>query len=129
MTYFHLSMIHAQNGKLEEAVRAAEKAYSRAPWNLGLTGYFAGLMERTGDTKRAAEMLQHLGDGEAYHAPLGFFFYALLCGEAQQAANWAEKAIEQRSPTITTALRYPLAKDLRSSSRWPALVKMMNQAG
>jgi hypothetical protein len=38
----------------------------------------------------------------------------------------AEKAIEQREPAVIYFLLLPIAKDLRRSSRWPALAKMMN---
>jgi hypothetical protein len=41
-------------------------------------------------------------------------------------ADWAEKAIEQRDPLMIFILRLPLAKALRSSSRWRGLAKMMN---
>jgi tetratricopeptide (TPR) repeat protein len=126
LAYLHLSFGHAQQGELEKAVSTADKAHSLAPWNLTITGYLAGLLKRTGDVSRAVTMLQKLGDGKAYGAPLGFVYYYLVCSEIDQAANWAEKAIEQRAQAIPAVLRLPLAKELRSSSRWPALAKMMN---
>lgn len=67
-----------------------------------------------------------LGDGTAFGAPFGFVYYHLVCSEFEQAAAWAEKAIEQREPWAIFLLMPPLAKDLRRSSRWPALAKMMN---
>jgi tetratricopeptide (TPR) repeat protein len=126
LAYLHLSFGHAQQGKLEEAVTTAAKAHSLAPWNLTIIGYFAGLLMRTGDVSRAVTMLQKLGDGKAYGAPLGFVYYYLACSEIGQAADWAEQAIQQRAQAIPAILQLPLAKDLRSSSRWPALAKMMN---
>ena len=48
-------------------------------------------------------------------------FFHLLCGEIDQAADWFEKAIEQRDPAMPT-----LGYRFRSSPRWPALAKMMN---
>ena len=126
MAYFTLSFIHSQQGNLEAALTFAEKAYALAPWYMGLVGYFAGLLRRTGDAGRAATLLQKLGDGKAYGAPHGFFNYHIMCSEVEQAADWAEKTIEQRDPQILYSLRMLAAKDLRSSSRWPALAKMMN---
>ena len=81
---------------------------------------------RTGDTSGAGAMLQKLGDGQAYGAPLGFVSCYLLCSEIDLAADWAEKAIEQRDPTLLGYLRFPYAKELLGSSRWPKLAKMMN---
>ena len=49
-----------------------------------------------------------------------------LCGDADQAADWFEKAIEQRDPAVVGYLRTPLMRILRSSPRWPALAKQMN---
>ena len=75
---------------------------------------------------RAEAVLETLGDGTAFGAPFGFVYYHLICSEIEQAADWAEKAIEQREPWVIFLLLLPLAKDLRQSSRWPALAKMMN---
>jgi eukaryotic-like serine/threonine-protein kinase len=126
MGYFLLSIFYAQRGKLVEAVQAAERAHSAAPWAMTVTGFLAGLLMRGGDPRHAAEVLQKLGTGEGYNAPYGFVYYWLLCSEVDQAAYWVQRTIEQRSPNILAALRLPLAADLRSSARWPALAKMMN---
>jgi len=71
-------------------------------------------------------VLENLGDGTAPGAPLGFIHYHLICSEIEQAAGWAEKAIEQRESSIIYFLLHPLARPLRRSSRWPALAKMTN---
>jgi hypothetical protein len=42
------------------------------------------------------------------------------------AADWTEKAIEQRDAALTSYLQLPPLKELRRSPRWPALAKMMN---
>ncbi len=126
MAFFLLSLFHAQQGRLVEATQAAEQAHSMAPWAMTVIGFLAGLRMRTGDPRRAAEVLQKLGTGEAYNAPYGFVYYWLLCAETDQAAYWVQKSVEQRSPNILAALRLPLATDLRASSRWSALAKMMN---
>jgi len=71
-------------------------------------------------------VLKNLGNGTQYGAPFGFSFYHLVCSDIESAADWAEKAIEQREPAVRLLLQLPLAKDLRQSSRWPALAKTMN---
>ncbi|HEV2200939.1 MAG TPA: protein kinase [Bryobacteraceae bacterium] len=124
--YFLPGMIYTQQGNLEEAVHAVEKAHDLAPWAMPVIGTLAGLLRRTGNTGRSAMILQKLGNGTAYDASRGFVFYHLVCSEIDQAADWAEKAIEQRSPTMPWFLRLPIAKELRSSPRWPKLAKMMN---
>ena len=74
-------------------------------------------------------MLETLGDGAAFGAPFGFVYCHLVCSEIEQAADWAEKAIERREPWAVFLATLALAKDLRRSSRWPALAKMMNLPG
>ena len=123
---FCLSLAYAQLGKIEEALAFAEKAYATAPWALATAGYVAGLLKRTGDSSRAQALLEKLGDGTAFGAPFGFVYYHLICSEIEQAADWAEKAMDQREPWVIFLLMLPHAKPLRQSSRWPALAKMMN---
>ncbi|MBV9303917.1 MAG: protein kinase [Acidobacteriaceae bacterium] len=124
--YFLLSIIHARRGELEEAVQTARKAYSLAPWYSVVVATLAAMLMRTGDASAARTILQKLGDGQAYGAPLGLVTYYLLCSEIDSAADWAEKAIEQRDQALLSLLRLPYAKELRESARWPALAKMMN---
>jgi tetratricopeptide (TPR) repeat protein len=127
-SYFLLSLIHAQRGDLEEAVQLARKAYSLAPWFLPVVAILAGVLMRAGDAREAATVLQKLGDGQAYGAPLAFVIYYLLCSQIDLAAAWTEKAIEQRDAALTSYLQLPQLKELRGSSRWPALAKMMSLA-
>lgn len=74
---------------------------------------------------RAEKALEKLGDGTAHGTSLGFLCCHLGCSEIKHAASWTEKAIEQREPLLPFVLLLPFAKDLRRSSHWPALVKMM----
>lgn len=59
----------------------------------------------------------------SHGAPRGL---ALLCAEIDRAADWTEKALDQRDPLMVMFLQLPLAKDLHASGRWPTLAKMMN---
>jgi serine/threonine protein kinase/tetratricopeptide (TPR) repeat protein len=125
-SYFLLSLIQAQRGDLEEAVQLARKAYSLAPWLLPVVAILASVLMRAGEAREAATVLRKLGDGQAYGAPLAFVIFHLLCSQIDLAADWAEKAIEQRDAALTSYLQLPQLKELRRSSRWPALAKMMN---
>jgi serine/threonine protein kinase/Tfp pilus assembly protein PilF len=116
-----LSLIQALRGKFSEALSFAEKAYALAPWNTGCIGRLAGLLARSGKMSQAEELVKKLGDGTAYGAPNGFVSYYYMCGELDSAADWAEKAIAQRQPSI---MLMPLF--FRSSPRWPAIANLMN---
>ena len=112
---------------LPEALAYAEKGVSLAPWNLPSVGLLAGLLDRNGDQPRAQQVLQSLGDGRAHGAPCGFAIYHFLRSEFEQAAEWTEKAIEQKHQMVAMLLLSPpYAPMLRSTSRWPALARMMN---
>jgi len=52
---------------------------------------------------------------------LGWATYHLICLEIDQAADWIEKAIDERDPRVTFLIRF-----MRTSSRWPALAEKMN---
>ena len=53
-------------------------------------------------------------------------FYTIT-GDVDQAAVWAEKAIEQRFPGLVMGLTAGgITKPLRESSHWPRLAKLMN---
>jgi tetratricopeptide (TPR) repeat protein len=124
---YGLGLHYSLAGRLAEAMSLAEKAYSVAPWSTNNIGLLAGVLQRSGNKNRAEELLQKLGDGQAHGAPGGLVVYHLVCSEIEKAAEWAEKAIEQRDPRIAIFYRF-FMKAWRSSPRWPALAKRMNLA-
>jgi Tfp pilus assembly protein PilF len=120
--YLLLAWNHALRGMFTEAIPFAEKGYSMAPWNPNAISVYAAVLRRTGEKSRAEELLKNLRNApEAYAVPSAMIMFHLACGEIDQAADWAEKALEQRD-----ALNTDLLSLLRSSARWPALAKMMN---
>jgi serine/threonine-protein kinase len=119
----------AAQGRMTDALEYAEKAFSLSPWNTEAIGGLAGMLLRTGDRGRAAGLLGKLSDGGAYGAPIGFANCYLLNGEPERAADWIEKAIEERHPLVGLYLRSMLATALHHSSRWLALTKRMNFPG
>jgi serine/threonine protein kinase len=119
-----LTFTCALSGMLPEALHYAEKAYALAP-NANNIGALAGVLKLRGNSRRAEEMLEKLGDGRSHGAPIGFVIFYLLCSEPDKAADWAEKAIEQRDPRIAITLRL-FGTVWRSSPRWPALARQMN---
>ena len=85
------------------------------------------MLDRNGDQPRASQVLQQLGDGRAHGAPCGFAIYHCLRSEFEQAAEWTQKAIEQKHQMVSMLLLSPpYGPMLRSTSRWPALARMMN---
>jgi hypothetical protein len=85
---------------MEEALAFAEKAHAVAPQFSSATGLLAGLQWLAGNRDRAEQLLQTLGDGSAYGAPMGLCHFHMIRSELDQAIEWARKAIEQRDPGI-----------------------------
>lgn len=124
---YTLQALNVDKVPLAEALAFAEEGFRLAPWSLGTVGLLAGLLVKNGNRERAAELISGLGDGQANAAPLGFAFFHLLCGEVEKAAEWTERALEQRHPMVSMLLLTPPWKPLlRSSDRWPKLANIMN---
>jgi serine/threonine-protein kinase len=126
LTFQTLGLINSSRGRIAEALAAAERAYSLAPWSSRAIGLLAGILVRSGDRDRAQGLLDKLGSGEAYGAAHGLTIFHLLCSDIDRAADWVEKAIEERDPSVLHSLRAPYAQPLRSSRHWPKLAKLMN---
>ena len=106
------------------AAAGAERSHQIAPWNALATGILAGALVRIGNKSRAAEIVRLMGDSPA---PLfGRVLFHLLCSEPDAAADWYERAIEQREPVAALNASAGFLKPLRASPRWPKLAKMMN---
>jgi len=128
-SYLHLCLEQLSRGRLPEALAFAEKSYECMRWHPTTTGLFAALLALTGDRGRAGEILQPFADGQANGAPMALLYFHGLCGDLDQAADWAEKAIAERLLNMPVFLRGGYGSFLRSSPRWPKLAKMMNLPG
>jgi hypothetical protein len=82
----------------EEAFPLAEKAFGLAPMDAPSVGIYAGLLVRLGP----------------------------CCGEIDLAADWYEKAIEERDSLVTSTVNSAIGEPLRSRPRWPKLAALMN---
>jgi tetratricopeptide (TPR) repeat protein len=128
LAYSGLANLYAARRMFAEALPHAEKAYSllRGP---SATGLYAGLLTRTGEQDRGKELIQRLGSGEVYGTPIGLTVFHTCCEEIDLAADWIEKAIEERHFIAAYWLQTAIAEPLRASPRWPKLAKMMNLPG
>jgi tetratricopeptide (TPR) repeat protein len=126
LTFLNLGLIHLSRGRIAEALAAAERAYSLASWSSRAIGWLAGVLVLSGDRDRAQGLLDNLGSGQAYGTPHGLATFHLLCSDIDRAADWMEKAIEERDPSVPVSLRRGYAQPLRSSRHWPKLAKPIN---
>jgi hypothetical protein len=85
-------------------------------------GALAGVLACLGEKERAEQIAANIPET----APAGWTLYHRLCSNIDAAADWYEKAIEQRHPAAAIWARSAFSKPLRESPRWPKLAKMMN---
>ena len=121
-----LASLSLSQGRLEEALQNAETAYAVAPPSPQVMGALGGLLARVGEVERAEELRKRLSSLTDYQTTLGSLFFYTFSGDLDRAAEWCEKAIEERSPSLTLGLEGPVLHPLRTSSHWPRLAKLMN---
>jgi hypothetical protein len=110
-----------------EALPLAEKAYALSPTNWASIGLLAGILERTGNNRaRADALIEKLGDGSAFGAPVGFILYHLVRYQLDRAADWFEKLIAQRDTRAPWIVPHSLGSRLLENARWNQLARMMN---
>jgi hypothetical protein len=122
-----LAMDYSTRAMNDEALAWAERACSLSPWDALPTGLYAGLLTRAGEAARGKRVLEKLGDGKAYAAPLGLALFHLLAGDIETAVDWLDRLIQQRHVAGAFFLLHsPVGKSLFSSDRWHALAKTLN---
>ena len=117
-----LGSICAQQQRYDEALVLTETAHALMPWSSLTVGQLAAILVRTGGVSRADALINKLKADEPPAAMAGLAVFHALCGEIDQAAQWAERGIEQRDMPFIQNLGWLL----RPTSRWPALAKLMN---
>jgi len=123
--YHYFAEQCAARGRFAEALPLVEKAFSLAPWNAPSVGVYAGMLVRTGQRDRGKEIAQKLGSGETYGASAGWALFHTCCGEIDLAADWFEKAIEERYSLVLTTLQSAISEPVRASTSWPKLAALM----
>ena len=121
-----LAVHRAFRGKWAEAARYADQAFRMGRQRIRFTGLLAGSVYHAGDTERAQRLMATLAGGEAYGAPVELMVFNLLQSRIDEAAVWAEKAIEQRDGYLLVLLSTLVGAALRSSPHWPRLARLLN---
>jgi tetratricopeptide (TPR) repeat protein len=124
IAHWYLSRFNLTEGNLAEARTSAERVYSLMSPNTSATGLLAGLLAREGEAARAEALLALLPPPETYGVPMAWALYRLAQLRIDDAAEWVEKAIEQRDQRVI----YILA-DLRTSTHWPVLARKLGLPG
>jgi TolB-like protein len=121
-----MAMIYADRGDLAQALVIARRAHATAPWYPDTIAVLAALTRRNGEAVESQSLVQALGAGDAIGDAPAHALLHLLCGELDPGADWAEKAIAQRSFSMMIYLRFAVCRELRASARWPRIARMLN---
>ena len=125
-SYYFFADLYAARQMFVEALPFAEKAYSLAPWYTPGVGVYAGLLVRTGAEDQGKELVQKLSSGVTYGASIAMALYHICRGEIDLAADWFEKAIEERYSMVVAFLQSAIGEPVRASPRWARLAALMN---
>jgi serine/threonine-protein kinase len=120
-----LTPYYARLGRLDEARLYAERASQLFPHHAGLTGALAAILNLSGDTQRAASLLEKGGPDEAFGGPMLRFNFHATQGDFAAAAPFLEKCIEQRDTRAPWILPHLCGPGLTASPYWPPLARKM----
>jgi Tfp pilus assembly protein PilF len=115
------SHMYAAQGKLEDALASAATAYHLAPWESRVAGTYAGLLARTGRGDESNRIAGRLAGVNS----MGMVLFGALMNKPERAAEWYEKAINNREPLAVVYARNPVFASLHRSPFWPRLALAM----
>jgi len=128
-SYWQLSIPYALNGRLDEAIAAAEKANELSggdAMTLGLLGRAYGLAGRTAEARQLLEELE--ARRRLRHVPpssIAMIHRGL--GDLDKGLEWWARGVEERDLLLVTTLRTePGYNPLRSHPAYQALLRKMN---
>ena len=120
---YGLLALNVARAPIEQALAFAERFHALLIWHAAGTGLLAGLLRRSGDTTRAADLIAEAGPPEEYGNAVGYALYHLASGETDLAFDFLQLLVEQRHPFLMMILvGGPYAPALRASSRWASFV-------
>jgi len=127
--YWFLSSVYAQNGRLDEAIAAGEKANELSGRHALTLGALGAAYGRAGRAAEARRILEELKARRALtYVPSSALAWAHAgVGELDEGLEWNARGVEERDPTVVTALKSaPVFDPLRSHPAFQALLRKMN---
>ena len=121
-----IAHFHAYWEQLDQAVAAARRAVEVGPWYPDAVATLAATLRRSGEEREAETLYRSLGSGAQFGDARAQAVYHLICGEIDTAADWVEKAIDERDHSMQYYLRFVIGRRLRASPRWPTIARMSN---
>jgi serine/threonine protein kinase/tetratricopeptide (TPR) repeat protein len=127
--YWFLSSVYVLSGRVDEAIAAGEKANDLSGRHALTLAALGSCYVQAGRTAEARQFLEELtARRRSTYVPSTALAWALLAvGELDEGLEWIARGIEERDPTVVTALKSaPVYGRLRSHPAFPALLRKMN---
>ena len=123
----YLGQIEEYRGRFPDAIIRFRKAYeaTATPLHLANLGH---AYARNGNRSEALEVLAQLRtlSKTRYVSPYAFALVYIGLAETEKAFEWLQRALSERSPTLTTLKVDPVFDELRAD---PRLVSLVRQIG
>jgi tetratricopeptide (TPR) repeat protein len=130
LAQFILSFVLVRQSHFDEAVALAERAlqvHGRYPMSLLVAGAVYAVAGRTTAAREILAELKIIA-AKSYAGAGAVALVHCLLGDLDEATHWAERAIDQRDPQVLGIKTTPAYANLRSDTRYPALLAKMNLA-
>jgi len=125
--HYALGWAYGLKGMYPEAIAETRRALelNREPIAKGYLGLW---LAKSGGRKEATSLLDELKQESARGYVPGYAFALVYIGldEKEEALNWLENVVAERSPTIVYYAVGPDVDNLRSEPRFKAMLKRMN---
>ena len=127
--HWFLSILYARDERIDEAIRASEKANEFSGGTAITMGDLGKVYALAGRTAEARQLLEELTKRRqsSYVPASAFLFIHNGLGEREEALEWMARGIDEHDPIIMTSLRVSPSYDrFRSHPAYHALLRKMN---
>jgi tetratricopeptide (TPR) repeat protein len=118
----------SQNGRLQEAIASLEATVQRSPSFTLAAGFLAASYARSGETERAAKLMEEirLRSARQYVSPACFSIYFAALGQSDHVFASLQAALDERDPYLTRVDAEPYFEPFRPDPRFGELMQRMN---
>ncbi len=125
--YYALGLVYGLKGMYPEAISETRKSLELNQ-NPIAQGYLGLWLAKSGERKEAMKLLDQLKQESAQDYVPGYSIALIYIGlnEKEEALNWLEKVVADRSPTLVYYAVSPVLNNLRAEPRFKGMLKRMN---
>jgi hypothetical protein len=108
-------------GRTDDALSLAERAYAAVPQHPNAAGFFAGMLQRTGDRERSRQLLDSFERDTPWAGPRARAEFEFAFANIDAVVEAMAAAVENRDPGIWLLLQGTSGTLIRSTEGWRRL--------